>query len=419
MRTPLAAAILLAVCAAANAEKLRVNQQAADLVVLKDGTRLWGAVVARDRDGALTVAVQRDWLRKHAAGFYAAAAREEQRRIAEAPAKRLQRIRDWLKQRAGEKDLAPFLKSELARLEEVRPKPQATSASQLMLVVVPGKDVKGGFRQPAAHRQVLLLAWRERLIDVERRRAADLAKKLRQTPGVSKTPGVWPVDLSDRLPNSGFESDAQWAARKAVVEFDRLKRLRFQGTGDVLVRAGGDSTKPVDLSQLFASLLQAQLNQVLREALGNGVAPRRKKSDDALQQAIKTAEAEHVAGFRVTRVKPDLNAKRVTVEERFVARLPGGTWETVWSHRETLDASQKRPDVEQRIKNDDRVKQALALVKRLGLGANDDQLETAIRFGAATQVAQQKAEEKFDDFRNRTSRRLDAPPLRWSSNGGR
>jgi hypothetical protein len=407
-------AALLGNASPAHAEKIRVNQQAADLVVLKDGTRLQGAVVARGKDGALTVAIQREWLKKHAAGFYAAAVREEQRRIAEAPIKRLERIRDWLKQRAGEKDLAPFLKSELARLEKVPAKPQAAAANaatQLMLVVVPGKDVKGGFRQPAAHRQVLLLAWRERLKDVERRRAADLAKELRDSG--TRFDGR-PVDLSDRLPKSAFESDAQWAARKAVVEFDRLKRLRFQGTGDVLVRAGGDSSKPVDLSQLFSSLLQAQLNKLLQEALGNGVAPRRKKTDDALRKAIETAESEKVAGFRVTRVKPDLSAKRITVEENFVARMPGGAWETVWSHRETLDASQKRPEIEKRIKNDDRVKQALALVKGLGAGANDDQLETAIRFGAATQLAQEKAEEIFDDFRNRFSRRLDAAPLRWS-----
>jgi hypothetical protein len=396
------------------AENVRVNRKAVDVVLLKDGTRLLGAVVSRDKDGTLTVAVQREWLKKHAARMYRTAVQNEQCRIAEAPQKRLRRIREWLKQRAGDKDLGPFLKTELARLGRVRAKPQATAggaaAKQLMLLVVPGKDVKEGYRQSAAHRQVLLLAWRERLKDVERRSALDLAKELRDS---GKRFDGKPVDLTDRLPASGFESDVQWAARKAIVEFDRLKRLRFQGTDDVLVQAGGDSTKPVDLSQVFSSLLQARMNQFLQEALGNGVAPRRKTANDSLPKAIKIAEAERVAGFRITRVKPDLAVKRITVEESFVARMPGGTWETVWSHRETIDATQKRPDVEQRIKNDERVKQALALVKGLGLGADDKQLETAIRFGAATQIAQDKAAGKFDDFRERYSRRLDTAPIRW------
>jgi hypothetical protein len=414
MKTVLAAIVLLSSSLTLSAETVRVNRLAVDVVLLKDGTRLLGAVVSRDKDGALTVAVQREWLKKHAARMYGTAVSQEQRRIAEAPTKRLERIREWVKQRAGNKDLAPFLKSELARLEKVRAKPLATvadaAAAQLILVVIPGKDVKRGFRQPAAHRQVLLLAWRERLKDVERRSAVDLAKELR---AAGKRFDGKPVDLADRLPASADEFDAQWAARKAIVEFDRLKRLRFQGTGDVLVKAGGDAGKPADLSQVTSSLLQAQVNQLLQEALGNGVAPRRKKADGALQKAIKAAEAANVAGFRVTRVKPDLAAKRTSVDESFLARMPDGTWDTVWSHHETVDASQKRPDIEERIKNDERVKQALTLVKGLGLGADDKQLETAIRFGAATQIAQEKAAEKFDEFRERYSRRLDTIPIRW------
>lgn len=408
-----AAALLLLACPNLQAGNVPVNRKAVDVVLLKDGTRLLGAMVSRDSDGTLTVAVQREWLKKHAARTYRTAVQNEQRRIAEAPQKRLQRIREWVQEAAGKRDLLPFLKSELARLEKVRAKPQATAAAkqkQLILVRLPGKDVKSGYRQPTAHRRVLLLAWRERLKDIERRSALDLAQELRKS---GKRIDGKPVDLTGRLPKSAFESDAQWAARKAIVEFDRLKRLRFQGTGDVLVQAGGDATKPADLSQVFSSLLQAQMNQLLQEALGNGVAPRRKKADNALQKAVNTAESEKVAGFRVTRVKPDLSAKRITVEESFLARMPDGTWKTVWSHRETIDAAQKRADIEKRIKNDERVKQALALVKGLGLGANEKQIETAVRFGAATQIAKEKAAEKFNDFRERYSRRLDTAPIRW------
>ncbi|MFQ5731908.1 MAG: hypothetical protein ACE5KM_08130 [Planctomycetaceae bacterium] len=410
-RSLLFVACLLAVSSPVSAESIPTSKRAVDMVALKGGTRLYGAVLSRRKDGMTAIAVQRDWLKKSAKTLYDETIAAEKRRIKSAPQVRRQRIRDWISERAGEKDLLPFLRAELARLEKSGAKPQAGAGpvtAQFIVVTIAGTDVRGGFRQPPQRRRIALLAWKQRLKNVETRSAVSLAKELR---GSGKRFGPKSADLSDRLPKSPLETGRQWAARKAIVEFDHLKRVRFQGTDDVLVRAGGDG-KPADLSQVFPAMLNAQLNQLVREALGNGVTPRRKKNS-ALQKAIKTAEQEKVRGFRVTRVKHDLAAKQITVTESFHARMPGGQWAEVWSHRETVDASKKRPDIEKRIKGDERVKGALKLVKGLGLGARQEQIDLAIRFGAAAQIAQDKAAEKFDAFRNAAIQKLDGPAMRW------
>ena len=92
--------------------------------------------------------------------------------------------------------------------------------------------------------------------------------------------------------------------------------------------------------------------------------------------------------------------------------MPNGSWETVWSHRESQDSTKPRPDVEARIAEDPQIKQALSAMKSFGFGA-DDQVQQAIRFGAATMAAQQGADARFFEFRDRHVRHLDGPPLHW------
>lgn len=393
-----------------------IRERAVDSLLIKQGPKLYGAVLSRAKDGTVTMAVQRGWLKANAPKLYAEESKRERQRLATAPRKRLERIRAWMKERAASKQLLPFLKSELKRLEADAKKKafnRKPVQTQFLLVMIPTDKIRGGYRQPASRRRVALLAWKSRLKDVESRPLKLLVKELRSS---SKIDLSKPVDLSDRLPRGMLESAQQWAARMAVVENDYLKRVRFQGTDDILVQAGGDIEKKPDLTKLFAGLYKSQLDQLIEEALGNGVSKRgsrQKKWKESLAKAAKTADAEKVRGFRVSRLQPDLANQRVTVEERFLAKMPDGNWVTIWTNRETVDASKSRKDLEQRIKDDERVKQALKLVKGLGLGANKDQLAKAIRFGAATKVAQEKANDKFLEFRNRYARKLDIAPLKW------
>lgn len=390
-----------------------IARRAVDSVVLRNGPKLYGAVLARAKDGTVTLAVRRVWLKTNAPKLYAAESKAERQRAADAPKRRGERIRAWIKERAGEKQLATYLKKELKRLETRKPAGKPGTASQFLLLKIPAEQVRGGYRQPALHRQVAVHAWKERLSDIETRPLKSLVKELRE---LKKVDISKPVDLSNRLPRTGLETDRQWAARQAIVEFDFLKRVRFQGTGNVLVQAGGDAEKAPDITALFGALYKSQLDELIEEALGNGRVTRkskRKKWNDALKKAAKTADVAKVRGFRVSRLEPDLARQRVTVEERFIARMPDGQWVTVWRHRETLDASKPRKDLEKAIREDEHVQKALNLVKGLGLGASKAQIATAMRFAAATKLAQKAAENKFLDFRDRYSKSLDAAPLKW------
>ncbi len=154
------------------------------------------------------------------------------------------------------------------------------------------------------------------------------------------------------------------------------------------------------------------MNRLLVESLGQ--TQRAKKSRPKwFDIAKKTAEREHVLGVRVTRVDQNLVAKRASVESLFLARMPDGSWETVWKHSETVDASKKNPELEARIKEDSQVRKVLDAAKLFGLGGDEEPLRMALRFGAATMQAQESVDARFFEFRDRYLRRLDGPPIYW------
>ena len=97
----------------------------------------------------------------------------------------------------------------------------------------------------------------------------------------------------------------------------------------------------------------------------------------------------------------------------FVVQLANGKWEVIWSDHDIEDGSQERPAMEAGIANDPQVKSALGLLKSLG-GNGDDQVRSAIRFGAATMAAQQAVNSRFSRFQEPFLRRLDGPPLWWA-----
>ena len=75
-----------------------------------------------------------------------------------------------------------------------------------------------------------------------------------------------PLRLDDVAP-SGYEFGAargEWAARRAVYEYQFLRRLDFQGTGDLVVQTGENAPPPN-----MAELMQGILNQQTSLALGD------------------------------------------------------------------------------------------------------------------------------------------------------
>jgi hypothetical protein len=381
-----------------------MSQLAVDVVALKTGRSLRGAIVQRQPGGATTIAVSRTWLQTANPELYeqhAAADRESQRTA-------WQQTRDrtaaWLDTLAELPRLEFFLKQELARLDKLLVADEP-DLPPFLLIDLPASSIARVTPAAAERQRLALLAWNDGWTDVETRDVASLRAAL--TKQKIKLDGP-PIDLSDRLP-ARSQDDREWATRQAAIEYTFRQPIDFQGTGDTLVRTGTDQ-KP-DLAAIIPKLLQQQVGALVQDLLSDGRRPVAAVNDrDWLAPAITATMAANGNGFRVTRVLVDPATNRTTVECRFVARVAEQDWRTIWQTAEVADGSVPRPELEARIEQDPQVKSALASLKSLGL-VDDAPLRQAIRMGAATMSAQQAADGQFFAFTDRYAKRIDAPRI--------
>jgi hypothetical protein len=427
-------ALLISGGIATNAVAQRRSSQtdlAVDVVRLRSGERLLGAVFGNLPDGTVRMAVQRGWLRETLPEYYRSVVADEaaaQRSVTEGLIERIDRWVSEVEARPGSgnesRQLLGFLKDQRQQLQERLDQLKADSGeggvrkgldTQFLLLDLPRNRVASRFVQPAERRRIALLSWRERFREVETQTVDQLLEAL-ESRKIDVADDGQPVDLSDRVPPEA-QSDVEWAARQAIVEFVLGQRLEYQGISGALIRTDGDAPQ-VDLAAVLPQLLQSQLTSQLADllnepGLGNAAVGKAKpagaKSTAALGPAIRGAEQLGRRGFRVTQLDLDLPRGQARVTEQFVARLPGGNWKVVWSEMVTEDARKARDAAEEQIANDPQVKQLLQLAEQLG-GAGD-QVKTAVRFGAATMAAQQAASARFFAFRDRHTQRLDGPPL--------
>lgn len=389
---------------------------AVDQISLKGGPRILGSVLGREADGALAVALGRNWLKKAHPQFFEKNLPDETAQTRAALVELRDRIVDWRRARANENEFDFFLKKESERVEQelkaIDAGTRTEDAPFMVLDLAPAR-IERVVHQPPQRKRVALAAWREKLADVETRSTNSLAQELKKRK-------IEPVDdddaLLDMLPPRR-QNESAWAARQAIVEYQFIKPLDFQGRGELVLRAG-QQLNAADAGQMFADLMKSLTGDSLADLLdpaagnsGNKKTTARPQPANWLASAEKIAEAEKVSGFRVTRSQEDLAAKRVSVETLFVARMPDGSWKTVWHRVETADGAKVRADAEQQIMQDSQIKAALGLAKSFGLGG-DEQVKLAIRFGAATMEAQQQADSRFFEFRDRHLHHLDSPVLR-------
>ncbi len=287
--------------------------------------------------------------------------------------------------------------------------------TQFVLLNLSRKQLVSRFVQPPERRRIALLSWREHFREVETQTADQLREALESRKIEIEDNGD-PVDLSDRVPPEA-QSDTEWAARQAIVEFQLVQQLEYHGIGGAFVRTDGDAAQ-TDLAAVLPQLLQGQLTSQLADllnepGLGNAGAGKTKPSvaasTAALGPAIHEAEQLDRRGLRATQLDLNMARGEARVTEQFVAKMPDGEWKIVWSATVTEDARKSRAAAEEQIANDPQVKPLLQIAEQLG-GAGD-QIRTAVRFGAATMAAQQTAAARFFAFRDRHTARIDGPAL--------
>ena len=378
-----------------------------DIVTLKTREQFRGALLGRSSDSQLQFAVQRDWLKKqHPKLFETTAAAEAQQ--AQASAEQFViRLKNLISEQPESAALRAFLELELERAEKQFKQVAAgrREESQFFILELSEARVRSLITQAPQNRAIGLLAWRERLPDVEKKDIDDLKKELTAKGTLLNEI----ADLSDRLPKLP-QDDREWAARRAILESQFGLGIEYQGLGDTLFETTADAPK-VDWSQLVTQMFEKQLKSQLSELLGESK-PKSTSSDAGLQKAMQSATAKDQRSIRVTQIELDASSGRVTVIERFFARMPNNTWEPIWQETLIEDASKPRDDLERRIETDPQIKELKQTLAALGL---EQELKKALSFGAATMAAQKAADVQFNQFRDRYARTLDGPPLRWSS----
>ena len=388
----------------AQPKQAAVGHPAVDIVTLKSGRSLRGVVTSQEPNGSLTMVVTREWLGSANPALLETVVKENQDGRNAGFTQARDRIVERQKTPIDSPNLAFFLKQEKERVDQLLADRNPPELDFLWLDVR-HETIARVVRATPDRQKMALIGWNERLPHVETRDANSLEKELTKR-GVKLE--VVPVDLSDRMPPRP-QSDEEWAARMAIVEYSLAEPLDFQGMGDVLARTR--EGEPVNLGEVLPKIFQQQLGSLLKDLINDGRPPQKQKGDaDWLASAIRQAEREKLHGFRVTRLNIDPNGMRVTVETRFVAKLAESRWRTVWQATETGDGTKPRPQAEARIEQDPQLKSAVDTLKSLGL-AEGDTLKQAIRIGAATMATQQAADAKFAQFRDGYTRRLDGPPL--------
>ena len=93
----------------------RIDDLAVDLVQVRKGPRLLGAVLNRNRLGDVTVAVEREWLRRAESRFFAEQTARESEEGQIAWRELLERLEAWREARQGEERLLDFIKSQHVR----------------------------------------------------------------------------------------------------------------------------------------------------------------------------------------------------------------------------------------------------------------------------------------------------------------
>ncbi|NBR06134.1 MAG: hypothetical protein EBT92_10225 [Planctomycetes bacterium] len=397
--------ILLITSGSAVAEQQKKNAAVSkvtpvEIVVLKKGTELKGLTLGKTKSGNLVFAVQRSWLKKALPDQFEMFINNEKETSFAIQQDISKRMKLWIEEseKANKsKAWINYLQDEQKILQEKNPQNQ-----QIYLFEIKPADVKKYSPVQPVVKQLLMVAWQERLADVENKTAGELSLELLQSKIDWQKEKIY---LADRLPPMRVEDELDWSIRKALFAYKSQEGIHLQGTGDFLIDK--NDNKGNGFAGIFQGVAQSILGDAMKEL---GLVQNLAKQASWPEQAAKIGNDKKVMALRVTRVVPELNAGKMSVEDTLLTNLPNGNWIPVWNSKLSADASQARPQAEAQIRNDPNVGAMLKQIEGFGLG---NQLNLALRAGAATLELQAQSEVGFAEFLRMTSKRLDGPPIHW------
>ena len=305
-------------------------------------------------------------------------------------------------------------------------------------------EIKSIFQQPPNHIHIAGVAWKHEVPRVTVRNVKTLLRELEKK---KIEVGKETFDFSEDIPAFVTQTEEEWAARVAILEYGlRDEPYNFQGMGSNLIRI--DPNKPPkaeDVLNMFGGGLGgglggalgglggglgglgglggglgggglggglggggeiADLLKELKLDGGKGAEPKQDKQ--WWKSATKTAEDDGVRGIRITRVVQNSTSPVAKVEDYFFAMIKPGQWKPVLSATGSANRKDVREEDIVRLKADPRIAGVLEMVEKFGLGSG---IDTALRQGAATEMAMHDSHEKFFELLGTYSERSDGPPL--------
>ena len=395
-----------------------------DEVISTDGKRFYGIILKNSNPDGLTIMIRRDWLEKTHPDLYRTHLADESEKEIEVLTKHLFRLEAWWKSRKDNSELVEFVDSEMERVEkqrEAKQKNQNVDLKPFTLLNLPTTKLKRVYQQPRERHHMAGIAWKHNIDRVTTRSIKAIQRDLEE-----KNIG-WmkeSFDLSSQLAISQEQSEEQWRARVALIEYQLYQPLDFQGTGSMLVRTDLNQAnlKQGDINammkQLMNSNMQPDLNSLLADnrllkdlGIGNNFNNNKPKQESTWwENAAKTAESEKINGFLTARVINETAGNDARVELCFFAYIKPDQWKQVIKIESRASHNDVDPAQIERINNDPQIKGLLDLTRGLGIGSGD-MIEKAVRHGAATKLALEEAKDEFHQFLDRHIKRSDSPPL--------
>ncbi|MGB2499078.1 MAG: hypothetical protein ACPIA2_05250 [Mariniblastus sp.] len=395
-----------------------------DEVITSDGKRFYGIILKNTNRDGLTMMIRRDWLEKTHPEFYRTHLTNESQTEIQAMTKHLFRLEAWWKSRKDNPELVTFVDREMERVEkqrEARQKNQATELQPFTLLNFPTTQLRKIYQQTPDRHHMAGIAWKH---DIDRVTSRSIKAIQRDLESKNIDWKQESFDLSDKLTISQEQSEEQWRARIALIEYQLCQPLDFQGTGSLLVRIEPNQANlmPGDINAMLKQLMNANMQSDLSSLMkGNplfnelGIGNKFKNNQPEQesnwwQDAAKIAESEQINGFLTARVSNQTTGNDARVELCFFAFIKPGKWKEVIKIESRVSYKDVDAAEVDRINNDPQIKGLLDITRGLGLGSGD-MINKALRHGAATKLALEESKDKFYSFLDRHIKRSDSPPL--------
>ena len=205
------------------------------------------------------------------------------------------------------------------------------------------------------------------------------------------------------------DSDEEWEARKALVEFSLLSRLEYQGVGEAMIRRGDEA----DPLQALQGMLQgggfSQIDQLGKDLGLPEFKDRRTKArkNAWLTRIIRTAEKEGRRSFSVSRLT---QGETVSVTTTLYFKALDSKWYPLKEFKSSQKLRDQTTEEVEQIMQDPQVARVIEMAKQFGAGGQD-LLEKAMRSGVATKKALSKTTSELDEFVESYSYEIDFPPI--------